>query len=175
MYFCRASFSIWTEVRVWKHGHNRFLIEETYCLYRQFCYVDECIGIRMTVDQCIGDEICSFLGIQDVHCSEMVVSRLYTDNFLGYLDSIWIFGVQTCNKCIGFSCFHHHHTEIVTFEHLVVCFGKVCSFAGTFFTQYACVTFAAFCFTVVTEIYDFYSIQIQVEFFGKLSYSFFIT
>ena len=144
VYLCRTSFCIGTEVGVRQHGHYRFLVEETYSLGRQFGNVYQGIGVRMTVNQCIGNEISSLLGVQNMHGTEMFVSRLDTDNFLGNLDRVGVLGVQSGYKGICFAGFHHHHTKVVAFEHLVVCFLEVGSFAGTFFAEDACITFATF-------------------------------
>ena len=116
----------------------------------------------MAVYQCIGNEEGSMFGIQDMHGSEMLVSRLDTDDFLGYLDGVGIFGVQTSYERIGFSCFYHHHTEIVAFEHLVVCLLEVGSLTGAFLAQDPCIAFSAVGFPVKASVDDLYANQIQI-------------
>ena len=87
----------------------------------------------MTVNQRIGQEVCTFLGVQNMHGAEMLVFRTDADDFLGNLDGIAVFGVKTCDESVCFTRLHHHHTEVVTFEHFVVGFFVSGSFAGTFF------------------------------------------
>ena len=78
------------------------------------------ICFRVTVDKCIGKEIGALFGIYDVHGTEGLVLGSYADNLLGNFDSVTIFGVQTCDEGVGFACLHHHHTEVVALEHLVL-------------------------------------------------------
>ena len=86
----------------------------------------------MPVDQSICQEVSSFFGIQDVHGPEMIVFRADADHLFGYFDGIAVFGIQSGDECVGISGFHHHHTEVVTFEHFVIGFIVGGSFAGTF-------------------------------------------
>ena len=175
VYCCRTSFCIGSEVGVRQHSHNRFLVEESYCIGRESCDVYQGICVRMTVYQSICNEISSFFGIKYVHCSEMVVSFLDSDNFLSYLDSVAVLGIKSCNESICITGFNHHHTEVVAFEHLIVGFLEVCSLTGTFFAQDACIAFAAFCFVIVSQVYYFYTFKAQFKFFCKFLYSFCIS
>ena len=129
----------------------------------------------MAVDQRIGNEVSTLLGVEDVHGTEMLVSFLYADYLLGNLDGIAVLGVKSGYECIRISGFHHHHTEIVAFEHLVDGFLIVGSFAGTLFAQDACVSLAAFRFAVVAQVDDFDTLQVQVELFGQFGDTFFIS
>ena len=74
----------------------------------------------MAVNQGISHKVSTFFRIQDMHGSEVFIFRLDAYHFFCYFDGIGIFGIQTGDKCIGFSCFHHHHAEVVALEHLVV-------------------------------------------------------
>ena len=94
-----------------------------------------------------------------MHGAEMFVFGLDADDFFGNFDGVGILGVQTGYECIGFSCLYHHHAEVVAFEHLIVCLLIICSFTGTFLAQDACIAFAAFCFTVMTQVDDFDAFQ----------------
>ena len=55
-----------------------------------------------------------------MHGAEVLVFRLDTNYFFRYFDGIGILGVQTGDKRIGFSCFYHHHAEIVALKHFVI-------------------------------------------------------
>ena len=57
-----------------------------------------------------------------MHGSEMFESRLDADYFFGNFDRVAISRIKSRDKRVGISGFNHHHTEIVTFEHLVVGF-----------------------------------------------------
>ena len=109
-----------------------------------------------------------------MHGSEVLVFRLDADNFFRYLNGVRVLGVQSCYKCISISGFYHHHTEVVAFEHLIVCFLIVGTFASTLFAEDASVAFAAFCFAVMTQVYYFYAFQTQVEFFSQFLYTLFV-
>ena len=99
-----------------------------------------------------------------MHRTEMLVLRLYADDFLGYLDSVAVFRIKTGDECIRIACFHHHHTEVVAFEHLVVGFFVGGTLAGTLFRKDAGITFAARCLVRMAQVYDFDTFQAEVEF-----------
>ena len=64
------------------------MIEEADGIFRQLGNVNQRFGIGMTVNQRIGQEVCAFLGVQDMHGAEMLVFRTDADDFLGNLDGI---------------------------------------------------------------------------------------
>ena len=78
-----------------------------------------------------------------MHRTEMLVLRLYADNFFGNFDRIAVFGIKTGDECICIACFHHHHTEVVAFEHLIVGFLIGGTLASTLFGKNAGVAFTA--------------------------------
>ena len=152
VYLGRATFVIRTEVRVGDHGHDRSMVEELDCFFGQFSDINQCLGVRMPVNQCICQEISAFLGVQDVHGTEMLVLRTDADYLLGYLDGVGVFSVQTGNESISFSGFYHHHTEVVAFEHLVVRFLEVGALAGTLLGKDTGITFTARSFVRMAEV-----------------------
>ena len=133
MYTYRTSFLIRTEVGVTQHAHYRCMIEEADGIFRQLGNVNQRFGIGMTVNQRICQEVCAFLGVQNMHGAEMFVFWTDADDFLGDLDGIAVFGVKACDESVCFTRLHHHHTKVVTFEHFVVGFFVSDAFAGTFF------------------------------------------
>ena len=159
MHFERTTCLVGTEVRVAQHGNNRSVIKEPHSLVCQFCNIYQGGGIRVTVDQGISQEVGSLFRIQDVHRSEVVVFGTNTDYFFGHFDCITVFSIQSGDESVGISGFHHHHTEVITLKHFIRCFVIRSTFTGTFFGQYLCITFAAFCFAVVAQIDNFDTLQ----------------
>ena len=141
------------------------MIEEADGIFRQLGNVNQCFCIGMAVDERIGKEVRTFLGVEDVHRAEVLVLRADADDFFGHLDGIAVFGVQSGDECVGFAGFHHHHAEIVAFEHLVVGLFIGNAFAGAFFGEDACIAFAAFRFVGVAQVYDFDAFEVEVELF----------
>ena len=121
----------------------------------------------MAVDKRVCQEVRTFLTVHDVHGTEMVVFRLYADDFFGNLDGVGVFGIHTRDECVRFASLYHHHAEIVTLEHLVVGFLECITFAGFLLGQYLGITFAAFSFAVVAQVNDFDAFQAEVEFFRQ--------
>ena len=113
------------------------MIEEANCFIRQFSDVNQCFRIRVAVNQCVCQEVSTFLGVQDMHCSEVFEARLDTDYFFGHFDRIAISCIKSGDESIRISCFHHHHTEVVAFEHFIVGFFISKAFACTFFCKNA--------------------------------------
>ena len=74
----------------------------------------------MAVDKRIGKEVRAFLGVEDVHCAEVLEFRTDADYFFGHLDGVAVLGVQSGDESVGLTGFHHHHAEVVALEHLVV-------------------------------------------------------
>ena len=171
----RTSFLIGTEVRVTQHGHHRSVVEETYGLVGQTGDVYQGFGIRMAVDQCVGQEVSTFLGVQYVHGAEVGVTGLYADDFFGHLDGIAVFGVQSGDESVGFACLYHHHTEVVAFEHLVVGFFVGDTFACAFFGQDTCIAFAARRFVGMAQVDNLDTFQTEVELLGEFFDSFVVT
>ena len=66
------------------------MIEEADCFVRQFGDINQCVCIRVAVNQCICQEVSAFLGVQDMHGSEMFESRLDADYFFGNFDRVAI-------------------------------------------------------------------------------------
>ena len=118
----------------------------------------------MAVDKCVRQEVRTFLTVHDVHGTEMVVFRLYADDFFGDLDRIGIFGVHARDECVRFASLYHHHAEVVALEHLVVGLFECITFAGFLLGQYLGITFAAFGFAVVAQVDDFDAFQAEIEF-----------
>ena len=53
------------------------------------------------VDERIGKEVRTFLGVEDVHRAEVLVLRADADDFFGHLDGIAVFGVQSGDECVA--------------------------------------------------------------------------
>ena len=175
MHFHWATCGVSAEVRVWQHRDNRCVIEETNCFVGQFGDINQCFRIGMTVNQCVCQEVSTFLGVQDMHGTEVFEARLDADHFFCHFDRIAISCIKTGDECICIACFHHHHTEVVAFEHLVVGFFVGKSFACTFFCKDAGVTLATVWFVRVTKIDDFNTFQTKLHFFCQFSDSFVVS
>ena len=150
------------------------MVEEAYGILRQFGDVYQCFRIGMAVDKRIGKEVRAFLGVEDVHCAEVLEFRTDADYFFGHLDGVAVLGVQSGDESVGLTGFHHHHAEVVAFEHLVVGLFVGDAFAGALFGKDTCVTFAAFRFVGMAQVYDFNAFEAEVEFFCQLLDSFVI-
>ena len=109
----------------------------------------------MTVDERVGQEVGTLLGIEDVHGTEMFVFGTDADYFLSYLDGVAVFGVESGDESICLTCFDHHHAEVVAFEHFIVSFLVGRTFACTLFRQDAGITFTARSFIGVTQVDNF--------------------
>ncbi len=94
--------------------------------------------------------------------------------FFGHLDGVAVLGVQSGDESVGLTGFHHHHAEVVALEHLVVGLFVGDAFAGALFGKDTCVTFAAFRFVGMAQVYDFNAFEAEVEFFCQLLDSFVI-
>ena len=151
------------------------MVEETYGIFRQFGDINQCFRVGMAVDERVGKEVRTFFGVEDVHGTEMLVFRTDADYFFGYLDGIAVFGVQSGDESVGLAGFHHHHTEVVALEHLVVGFFVGNAFAGTLFGKDTCITLAAFRFVRMAQVYDFDAFEAEVEFFRQFLDCFVIT
>ena len=152
MHLDGTSFRVGAEVAVAQHGHDRRVVEETHRVSRQFGDVYQRIGIGVTVDKCVGQEECSFLGVQDVHGAEMFVFGTDADYFLGHLDGVAVLSVEAGDESVRFARLHHHHAEVVALKHLVVGFFVSSAFAGTLLCQDAGIAFAAGSFVGVAQV-----------------------
>ncbi len=72
------------------------------------------------------------------------------------------------DKCIGFACFNHHHTEVVAVKHHLKGFGIGHSVTLTLFGEIHSVTGTAVGLTVVTQIHDLESGDVDTESGGTL-------
>ena len=79
-----------------------------------------------------------------MHGSEMLVFRTDTDDLINYLDGIRVFGVETCDECIGLACLYHHHAKVVALEHLVISLLEGVAFTLTLLCEDAGITLTAF-------------------------------
>ena len=63
VYLDGTSDFVCSEVGVAYHCNMRLVIEETYCLCRQSCYIHKNVLVRMTIYQCVGEIEDAFLGV----------------------------------------------------------------------------------------------------------------
>ena len=144
-----AAVLIAAEVGERNHSHHRLFVEELNGVLSQFSHIYEGVGARVAIDECVGYEECAVLGVEYMHGAEVVISWLYAHHFLCHLDGVAVFCVGAGDKCVGFAGFHHHHTEVVALEHLIIGFLECVAFAGALGGKYLGVALAATCFAVV--------------------------
>ena len=170
-----AAGGVCAEVRIRDHGHDGRLVEEFHRFLGEFGDVDEGGGVGMSVDERVGDEERALVGIQDVHRTEVLVSRAYADDFLGDLDGVAVFRVRAGDEGVGVAGFDHHHAEIVAFEHFVVGFLEGEAFSCALVGEDVGVAFAPFGLAVVAEVDDFDAFEAQLEFRGEFGDAFVVT
>ena len=110
-----------------------------------------------------------------MHSAEMLILRTDADYFLGSLDGVRELGIDTCDEGICFACLDHHHAEVVTLEHLIVCLFEVISLAATLFCQQLCITLTTFTLVVMTQIYYLDAFKGEFQFCCLLPYHLVIT
>ena len=96
------------------------MVEELDSIVGELGNVDEDVGRRVTVDEGVGHEERAALGVEDVHCADMLKTAADADSFLGCLDKILVLGIYTGNHGVCRTCLDHHETEVVAVEHLLV-------------------------------------------------------
>ena len=94
----------------------------------------------------------------------MVVLRTDADNLLGTLDSVRELGIYACDECVSVACLNHHHTEVVTLEHLVVCLLEGVTLTLELVRENLSITLTTVTLTVMTEVYDLNAIKVELEF-----------
>ena len=125
------------------HAHHRLLVEESYRCGSQLGYIDECIGVRILVDQRISDVQRALRRIDDVHSTEVLELRTNADDFFDNLYSIRILRIQASNESIGLTCLDHHHTKVIALEHLVIGLLESVTFTLALLGQDTCIALTA--------------------------------
>ena len=116
----------------------------------------------MAIEERICQKEHSLFGIHDMHGADMVQSLADADYLFGYGCSVGILAENAGDHGIGFACFHHHHAEIVAFEHLLGSFFQRHPLSVPFFGKDLCISHAAFFFPVVPQVHNLYSFEVDL-------------
>ena len=136
--------------------------EEANCVVRELHDVHERFGIGVAVHERVGQEERSLAGAQDVHGAEVLVFFADADDILRKLDSLGVLGVAAGNECVGIAFLHHHHTEVVRFEHVVAGFFERHAVASVLFGVNSGVLAAAFEFFGGTRVHDLDAREVEL-------------
>ena len=137
------------------------MVEEAYRFLGKAGDVNECLELGGTVDERVGNEVCSLLRVEDVHCCKGAVALLHADNLLGNLDGIGILCIKTCHESIGIACLDHHHAEVVALEHLVIGLLECITLALTLVGKDMCITLAALALIRMTQVDNLDAFKVQ--------------
>ncbi len=127
----RTAYLVGTEVGVADHGHVRILVEELHGVGRELGNVHKHILVGMAVDESVGKEEHTLLGVEDVHSGKRLILLADADNLLSHLDGVGVFGVKAGDESIRIARLHHHHAEVVALVHFVVSLLEGVALAGT--------------------------------------------
>ena len=157
-----------TEVGVGNHGDDRCLVEEAHTRGRQLSDVHERLRVRVLVDHRVGNVQRALLRVDDVHRAEVFVLRTDADDLLGHLYRVAVFSVESRNEGISLPRLHHHHAEVVAFEHLVVGLLEGVAVACALLREDVSVAFASFLLVGVAQVDDFQSLDVEVQLLSHL-------
>ena len=141
---------------------DRFLVEKPHALAGQCGDINERLGIGVLVDQGVGNVERAPGRVDDMHRTEVFVLRTDANDLLDDLDGVRILGVESCYKGIGLARLDHHHTEIVTLEHLVVSLLEGITLALALLCQNVGITLTTFLFRGMTQIDNLDTFDVQV-------------
>ena len=158
-----ASHLVGSEVRVAYHCHARFLVEELHGMGCQLGDVHEYALVRMAVDECVGKVEYALAGVQDMHSGEGVILLADANHFFSHLDGVRVFRVKTSDECVSITRLHHHHAEVVTLVHLVVCLLEGIALTCTLLGKVLGVSGAASLLLVGTHVYQLYAVKIELQ------------
>src|SRR5690554_4081281 len=159
-----ASFSVGTKVGVREHRDHRIVCKKLHCRIGQPGNICQCLSSGVAVKECVGKKQFSFLGVHDMHCPDMVQTVANTDHLPGNIDGVRILTEYTGDHSISLSGLHHHHTEIVPFEHLLCSLIKSHPLTVPFFGQYLRIMQTPLFLTVVTQVHDLNTLQADLIF-----------
>ena len=157
-----GGFLVATEVRVAEHRHHRFVGEEADGVVRELDDIHKRVGIGVAVHERIGQEERSLAGAQDMHGAEVLVFRTDTDDFLREFDGFGVLGIAAGNERVGVAHLHHHHAEVVRFEHVVAGFFEGHAVAAVFFGIDFGVLATAFEFLGRTRVHNLDAREIEL-------------
>ena len=123
----------------------------------------------MAVDQSVGNEEHTLLGVDEVHRSEVVIALADANHFLGHLNGVGIFRVKTGDESVGIARLHHHHAEVVALVHLVDGFLQRVALALLLLRQDFGIALTALRLTVVAKIEHLNTVEVEFHVFGHLA------
>ncbi|CCY03344.1 unknown [Prevotella sp. CAG:924] len=130
-------------------------------------YIVEYALVGMAVDQRVGNIEYAPLCVEDVHGSEVLVFRTDADHLLGDLDRIGILRIEAGDERVGIALFHHGHSEVVAFVHLVIGLFEGIALTGALLGKVFGVCGASSLLLIGSHVDDLHAGQVELQTVGQ--------